>query len=211
MRNPTNWDDEIRPKALKASNYRCSKCQVPNGMEVFWMDGGQWVEADELAKKYEAKKGVKPSKIVLSIMRVNGLQWDCRPANLKAFCQRHKGVLEGKWLMENKRLRRVHDVDKLAAELNQREKPYFLSTCFARLVAYRNNIHHMQMIAEKRRGKGFNSAWDRAYNRTILRLQREYTTLAEALADSIFPEVESGQRFIEFYLLDPYSFFTGQV
>lgn len=211
MKNPPLWDAVYRITALRSTSYKCHTCKAPNAAIIQRNSDGSWVEVDELIKNYNKSRNVPMPKVKLGVLRLNGVQWDCRPSNLRPFCQMH----QAEWLNllkdANTRNRKVWDPAKFIHGLNATERPLFLASCLHRLLAYHRNIEHMGWIAERRRYKGYDSNWDRAYNKTLLRLKKEQSDLFEATADSIWPQTNQPEKYIRVYLANPHGFLTEDV
>ena len=69
----------IRAKIIARAHDHCELCFVPNGVEIWRMENGQWVEEIGCAGNV---------KIVLTIAHINQDPGDNRDCNLLALCQR---------------------------------------------------------------------------------------------------------------------------
>jgi 5-methylcytosine-specific restriction endonuclease McrA len=87
-RYPPNWR-EIRNEILRRAEYKCEKCGVRNGAIGYRDEGGEWVDVDTVgASEAALVDGQKCITIVLTIAHLNHTPEDCRPENLRAWCQR---------------------------------------------------------------------------------------------------------------------------
>lgn len=99
-RYPKNWK-AISLAIREAAGQKCEKCAAPNGAMIgrgigrdagtYWHDGlvrnaetgeALWYQR---ASEYE---GAAPVKVVLTVAHLNHVPEDCRPENLRAWCQR---------------------------------------------------------------------------------------------------------------------------
>lgn len=90
-RYPLNWRQEIRPAILKRAGNRCEECGVPNYSIGVRDRYGQFWHIDEIhaSDAPEQFEGLgKVFRIILTIAHLNHVPEDCRPENLKAWCQR---------------------------------------------------------------------------------------------------------------------------
>lgn len=96
-RYPANWASEVRPAILERAKGdlgwpRCEECLVPNHSIGYRDSKDVWqIEMPgELGGKVLDAYGVscKVVEIVLTIAHLNHQPEDCRPENLRAWCQR---------------------------------------------------------------------------------------------------------------------------
>lgn len=201
MRNPDNWHETLRPATLKKAGYRCQQCGAPSSKDVVYQPDETWIPADI----YTRQAGDRHKKVVLSVVRLNGIGWDCRPQNLSALCQRHAVKHHARVTDECRKMRPYHEVGRLCELITKAEKPLFLSVVLGRLSAYRAQIEHMRWIYERRRAKGFSSDWDRAYQRQLLRLISDSQKVKDAVAVAVWPAVDNPELYLDAYLEDPFT------
>jgi 5-methylcytosine-specific restriction endonuclease McrA len=102
---PPDWDD-IRERVLARAGNRCEGCGIPNhelgfrdGWGIFYtaipeefktLEGNGEAEQIDGAWYLAAPDGemCKVFKIILTVAHVNHKPYDCRPENLKAWCQK---------------------------------------------------------------------------------------------------------------------------
>jgi 5-methylcytosine-specific restriction endonuclease McrA len=82
-----DWRDIIRPDILKRDGYKCKHCGVSN-RKLFVKEGSKRVFIeDTFMHSYYLTKGIKISKIVLSIAHLDGDVVNNNYLNLAALCQ----------------------------------------------------------------------------------------------------------------------------
>lgn len=87
-RYPANWASEVRPAILeRAKNEHghpcCEECGAPNRVLIERHPDGSWCHTME---GFEGEPNIV--RIVLTIAHLNHQPEDCRPENLRAWCQR---------------------------------------------------------------------------------------------------------------------------
>lgn len=85
-RYPRNWK-QIRAAILERAKHRCEQCGVPNYSYRNRSTGE--VTTDEMqVETWALSDGQRSTRIVLTIAHLNHTPEDCRPDNLRAWCQR---------------------------------------------------------------------------------------------------------------------------
>jgi hypothetical protein len=84
---PANWKDEIRPKALAASGYKCVKCQARQRAQGYRDAHKKFIECDEFMLHWCAQHSKKIITIYLSVAHLDHDISNNVPENLAPLCQ----------------------------------------------------------------------------------------------------------------------------
>ena len=190
-----DWKDRIRPEVLKRANYKCQFCGVPNRSEVIRDKKGEWIQVDELVRKWAKGKKAKIVRIVLTVAHLNHLVIDNREENLKALCQKchinhdkeHKSAMNRvKFLVDPLEL-----ID-LSFEQNGEQ---YLPHMFTVLRAMGQQIAQIKSIKLRRAQKGGVSRYDQEIIKELERLEGHHDRLLRRCSDILsvhykYPEPE---------------------
>lgn len=92
MRNkknyPSNWNDEIRPLALKRGNYKCSKCKIRHRAIGYYDYKNVFVDCDDFMLRHAQQLSFKLVTIILQVHHKDGNPGNNLDDNLQCLCNK---------------------------------------------------------------------------------------------------------------------------
>lgn len=179
------WNDVIRPAALKRAGYKCEVCGVSNKSRIIRLANDGWLEADDTVLHWAQREGVKVVRIILTVAHLNHIVTDNRPENLKVLCQLHHLQADSKQKKEMALYSRIVDVKALLSLCLSNDVGPILPQLLKVYRAKRREMLHIGAIYDKYALQGSETAYMRVIKKRVLQLRRDCIEVAAVVVSYV--------------------------
>lgn len=182
------WNDVIRPAALRRAGYKCEVCGVSNKSRIIRLANDGWLEADDTVTHWAQREGVKIIRIVLTVSHINHIPTDNRPENLRVLCQLHHLQADSKQKKQMAFYSKIVDVRVLLSHCQRGDVGPLLPQLLKVYRAKRREMLQIGGIYDRYNADGVETAYMRVIKKRVLQLRRDCIEIAAVVVSYVVEE-----------------------